>query len=144
MKEINTRIARLRKFRGLRQKEMAALLDLKENTYSQMERQGGINCEMLLKICKILNCSPLEILYDEIPNGKKAESNLPYDENPLVRVAKALIDTTPVPTNKPIIPIEELGLISPDEKRLLNFFRQANKKDKIEILNFAFAINNNN
>lgn len=139
MKEINKRLARLRKFKGFRQREMAALLDLKESTYSQMERQGGINCKMLLRICEVLNCSPLEILYDKIPNDKIAETKPPYEENPLLRVANALIDANPVPTNRPIIPIEELGLITPEEKRMLNFFRRAGKNEKHEILNFAYA-----
>ncbi|MBQ2380713.1 MAG: helix-turn-helix transcriptional regulator, partial [Akkermansia sp.] len=40
LETINQRIAHLRKNRGYTQKELASLLDINYNTYSQLERKG--------------------------------------------------------------------------------------------------------
>ena len=138
MSEINERIATMRKLKGLKQSEMARRLKMKESTYSQMERQGKIDCERLLKICDIFKCSPLEILFDEFPEKEKSKAPA-YEPNPLLRAAKMLMDSVPVPIDKPVIPIEEMGLVTPNEMRMLDVFRQAKPKDKIEILKFAFS-----
>ena len=140
MSEINIRLAKIRKSRGLRQRDLAEMIGMKESTYSQMERQGGINCETLLKICNALKCSPLEILYGEQFKAEtpKPEKATPYEPNPLLRAARALMESMPVSVNKAVIPIEEMGLVTPNEMRLLNFFREAKNVEKIEILNFAY------
>ena len=64
-KEINTRIASIRKLREYKQSDVAQFLGLKTSTYSQMERKGNITGEMILKLAEIFNVDPMIILCGE-------------------------------------------------------------------------------
>lgn len=64
-KEINARIASIRKLRGYKQADIAEFLGLKTSTYSQMERNGNITGEMIIKIAKIFDIDPRIILCGE-------------------------------------------------------------------------------
>ncbi len=55
--KINQRIKEAREKAGLKQYQVAQLLDMKESTYSQMERTGKINSERIVELSKILNVS---------------------------------------------------------------------------------------
>ncbi len=60
--EINKRIAMYRKLLGLSQAETAERMDMKSSTYSQMEREGSITCDRLLKLSEIFEVSPQYLL----------------------------------------------------------------------------------
>lgn len=65
--KINQRIKDAREKLGLKQYQVAQLLDMKESTYSQMERSGKINSERIVELSKILNVSTDYLLTGETP-----------------------------------------------------------------------------
>lgn len=65
---INERIIIARKLGNLTQAEVAERLDMKSSTYSQMERQGKISSDMILKLAKILDVKPMYLLCGETNN----------------------------------------------------------------------------
>ena len=64
-KEINARIASLRKLREYRQADVAEHLGMKTSTYSQMEQRGNITAEMVIRLSQLFDIDPREILYGE-------------------------------------------------------------------------------
>lgn len=66
-KEINARIASIRKLKGYKQSDVAQFLGLKTSTYSQMERKGNITGEMILRLAEIFDVDPMIILCGENP-----------------------------------------------------------------------------
>lgn len=55
--KINQRIKESREKLGLKQYQVARQLDMKESTYSQMERSGKISSEKVVELSKILKVS---------------------------------------------------------------------------------------
>ena len=51
---INQRIAKYRRFVGYTQAQMAEMLNINASTYAGKERNGKIDCEMLIEISRIL------------------------------------------------------------------------------------------
>ncbi len=77
MKEtINARIRRYRKSLHYTQAYVAEMVGLKISTYSQMERNGRITCEMLLRLANVLNVDAAVLLLGE-DYDKKEETYSP-------------------------------------------------------------------
>ena len=64
-REINARIASIRKLREYKQSDVAEFLGIKVSTYSQMERKGNITGEMILRLAEIFDVDPKIILCGE-------------------------------------------------------------------------------
>ena len=62
---INHRIRRFRLQNKYTQRELGELLGLKCSTYSQMERVGKINSDIIIKLCEIFDTDALTLLYGE-------------------------------------------------------------------------------
>ena len=73
---INERIIIARKLANLTQAEVAERLDMKSSTFSQMERQGKISSDMILKLSEILNVKPMYLLCGETNNELLKESDI--------------------------------------------------------------------
>ena len=126
---INQRIRRLRKEKGYTQAEVANYLKLKVSTYSQMERKGRINSDIITKLSEVLDTKPLVILYGE-----------DYCENPkdqpceLIEKAEKKIDIPEIPfiiTNdlyEKITVIAMRRLSAQDNKEIYNFVLDKLKK----------------
>lgn len=106
-REINKRIASLRKLREYKQSDVAELLKIKVSTYSQMERKGIITGEMILKLAEVFDVDPREILC-----GEKAE--MPPPEPP----------KTPEPL--------EIKLTN-SESNIIKIYRNLNKEKREEV-----------
>lgn len=70
----NKRIALIRKKNSLTQHQVAEFLNLKESTYSQMERSGKISCEVLISLSKLFKIDVKEILFGEECSAPPIES----------------------------------------------------------------------
>lgn len=62
-KDINARILAYRRIKKVSQQDVADYLGIKVSTYSQMEREGIITCEKLIKIAEFLNVDIRCFLY---------------------------------------------------------------------------------
>ena len=72
---INQRIFHYRKLSGLTQEDVANKMNMKPSTYSQMERKGKINTDVLIKIADILDVPSAVLL-----NGdRNMHYNLPIE-----------------------------------------------------------------
>ncbi|MBO5211038.1 MAG: helix-turn-helix domain-containing protein [Clostridia bacterium] len=60
---INERIRKYRKEKKLSQGQLAAKLGIKTSTYSQMEREGNVSADMVLRIAAELGIDPNLIFY---------------------------------------------------------------------------------
>lgn len=76
---VNQRIRKYRKLFNLTQRDMAERLEIKEATYSQMERKGTIAVDTVLKIAEILNIHPDNLIYE---NPAPNKNNGISEENP--------------------------------------------------------------
>ena len=65
---INSRIKKIRKSKGITQVEMAKILGMKHDTYSKLERNGNISCELLLKLSALFKTDVTQFLYDDYEN----------------------------------------------------------------------------
>lgn len=65
---INSRIKKIRKSKGITQVEMAKILGMKHDTYSKLERNGNISCELLLKLSVLFKTDVTQFLYDDYEN----------------------------------------------------------------------------
>ena len=78
---INQRIRSQRKKLQYTQYQVAKMLSMKESTYSQMERKGNITCEILIKLCDILNTDALTLLYGEKEQPKESKKTEEIEKN---------------------------------------------------------------
>jgi transcriptional regulator with XRE-family HTH domain len=62
---INARIRRYRKAAHLTQSQLGEMLEIKTSTYSQMERNGQITCDMLLRLANVLKIDVSVLLLGE-------------------------------------------------------------------------------
>ena len=78
-REINVRIASLRKLHEYKRADIAEFLKMKTSTYSQMERNGNITGEVIIKLAEIFDVDPIIILCGE-KNEKPPEKPVPKDK----------------------------------------------------------------
>ena len=62
---INERVKKYRILAGLSQEEVAKKLNMKTSTYSQMERNGNISAQTIMKLAEIFGVSATTLMYDE-------------------------------------------------------------------------------
>ncbi len=65
---INKRIRRLRKTKGYTQADIAKILNLNLSTYSQMERKGNINSDIIAKLSEILETDAMYLITAKAAN----------------------------------------------------------------------------
>src|SRR5574344_571536 len=71
---IGTRLRELRKIRGIRQNQLAEMIDLDPRSISRIEVGGNYpSFDSLSKICKILGCDINYFFYDD---GEKTYKNI--------------------------------------------------------------------
>ncbi len=61
---INERIRKYRKEKKYSQGQLATKLGIKTSTYSQMEREGNVSADMVLRIAAVLGINPDLIFYE--------------------------------------------------------------------------------
>lgn len=62
---INQRVACYRKIKNLRQEDVAEKMGMRPSTYAQMEREGDISADRLLKISEALEIPPHSLFLGE-------------------------------------------------------------------------------
>lgn len=115
---INENIAAYRTIRGYKQSDIADILDMKQSTYSQMERKGNIPAITLWKISKILDI-PMEMFFTK-------NSLMEPIDNPLV-----------VDKEKEVDPFRPLNN---KEKNAITILRNFSKPKQDEVYNLILKI----
>ena len=113
--EINQRIKSVRKELGIKQKDMAGALGIKESTYSQMERTGNITCETAIKIARIFDTDLNHLIL-----GLEQTAVIPPEEK------KKESHTT----------VEETLILTPNEESIIKILRHFGKLDREECIAF--------
>ncbi|MBR6509211.1 MAG: helix-turn-helix transcriptional regulator [Clostridia bacterium] len=67
-KEINRRVRERREELGYTQKEVAELIGMKQNAYSQMEREGNISTQRIIDLAVVLKTTAEYLLYGDKEN----------------------------------------------------------------------------
>lgn len=122
-REMNRRVQKLRKERGLTQAELAKLLGLKTSTYSQMEQHGNITANMVIRIAEIFNVDTDSILFGELKEERKPDIDefikaLPYQINSYYFIIK----------------------VNNDERNMLTSFRNISKKRQEMVMRFVYDL----
>ena len=101
--EINKRVTKYRKLAHLTQKQVAELMEMRNSSYSQMERVGDISAERIVKLAEIFGINVGLLLYGEeieLPNNHNIPQTdvvilpkLPFGMNyvPLKNKSKSII-----------------------------------------------------
>lgn len=107
--KINLRIKQSREKAGLKQYQVAQLLNMKNSTYSQMERSGKITSEKVIELSKILNVSIDYLLKGEEKldfspvesNSTVFRDNVFYEKEPEFRLSQNEISIITILRNFP-------------------------------------------
>ncbi len=115
LNEINQRIRTVRKELGIKQKDVAKMLGIKESTYSQMERTGYITCDTAIKLARMFDTDLNYLLLGleqtaVIPPEKKEQEIKPF--------------------------VEEKLVLTPNEESIITILRHFNKQDREECIAF--------
>lgn len=137
--EINGRIKKYRRQKGLTQKETAELLDIKHSTYAQMERKGGIKTEMAIKLAEIFGVNPDHIIYGE---GNELFGNVIPPKPLIVRTPDGMekIYQNPQPEPKPEPKPEMLNLTALEENIIKIYRDIKNPKERQEFIDYVQGI----
>lgn len=87
---VNENVATYRKIRGYKQSDIADILDMKQSTYSQMERKGNIPAMTLWHIAKILDV-PIQNFFDNSHANQPDDPFNPEEFSPLTNKEKGAI-----------------------------------------------------
>lgn len=72
---IGDEIKRIRKLRGITQRDLAQMVNVKPNTMSQYESgKNEVSFHILREISAALSCSPLDLAYEELALDKPCAS----------------------------------------------------------------------
>lgn len=92
--EVNARIRALRKKHKFTQAELGKMLGYKTSTYSQMERKGNIDTELLKNLCKVFNVDVKYLLFGEVPEPKIITPEPPKPPEPEIIVGYKFVNET--------------------------------------------------
>ena len=84
MSEINKRVTHYRKEARLTQAQVADLIGMKSSSYSQMEREGDISAERIVKLAEIFKIDVRLLLYGQELRFLEEEPQPPEGEETVV------------------------------------------------------------
>lgn len=115
---IGKSVRKIRKMRGITQRELALMINVKPNTLCQYELgKSEISLSILMKIASVLNCSVNDFIYADLPDGGDAGDNASTDDFSS-RVAQSSNSST---DNKIIKAIQLLD--EPHKNKVLEYIR---------------------
>ncbi|MBQ7726812.1 MAG: helix-turn-helix domain-containing protein [Clostridia bacterium] len=109
---VNKRIRYFRRLANLTQGETAKLMNMKYTTYSQMERQGKIKAETVLRLANIFGVKPESLLCD----GESTE----IDVSPKVLTVR----------QKPALPEDNQIILTHKETNIIKIYRNMSKEER--------------
>ena len=92
--EVNARIRALRKKHKFTQAELGKMLGYKTSTYSQIERKGNIDTELLKNLCEVFNVDVKYLLFGEVPEPKIITPEPPKPPQPEIIVGYKFVNET--------------------------------------------------
>ncbi|MBQ6825343.1 MAG: helix-turn-helix transcriptional regulator [Clostridia bacterium] len=120
-KEINRRVRERREELGYTQKEVAELIGMKQNAYSQMEKEGNISAQRIMNLAVVLKTTTQYLLYGNKENifdiQAGAKTNLTFNE--------------PAPKFDAVDPLIET--ITNREKNAIKMLRNIKQEDREEV-----------
>ena len=116
--EINKRVVYYRKQNHLTQSTVAERIDMKSSTYSQMEREGDISADRIVKLAEVFGIRPEWLLLGE-PEEKNEDNGIAVAEQ-----------------QKSVIPEPEPFVLTNMEMSIIKIIRNLKKKEKEEVINF--------
>ena len=121
---INQRVKKYRKLSNLTQREVSEKLDMKEPTYSQMERKGSISADMIKQLAELFGISTEALLYDT------SQSDNPFGLP--VLTGTRLYEPSPLLTHS-----SDTGLVlSKREENIIKILKNLPRKDRDEVIAF--------
>lgn len=132
-KEVNERIRQIRKDKGYTQEEIATLLGMKRNAYSQAEKVGNFDTLKIKKLAEFLNVDVKFLLYGETP---KPEAETAQTLQEILQLVTKLSNTS---INQPKEPEICIGYkcsnitLSVMEMNIIEIIRGLNKEDLEEV-----------
>lgn len=94
MRHLGENVARLRSFRRIPQKDIAAKLDLSQSEYSRIEKKEQIDDDLLEKIAKAIDF-PVEVIREldsnstqSIHNSGSITDSIFYQNNPIEKIVE--------------------------------------------------------
>ncbi|MBR4910024.1 MAG: helix-turn-helix domain-containing protein [Clostridia bacterium] len=132
-KPLNKRISTYRKLAGYTQQTAADALGIKKTTYARMELHGNPTPDMLVKIAKLYNVSPMLLLFGIDSN--RFEDSKPDD--PPMRLSDNNINLFRPTT------VTEITL-TVNEKNCIKICRKLSKEQRSEVMDFINKLYNSN
>lgn len=141
---INERIRKYRKEKKYSQGQLAAKLGIKTSTYSQMEREGNITADMVLKIAAVLKIEP-SLIFLGVSVAPQKPSTLTFHSPNIIEEKLYGPQTEPVITCEPKKEEQEDKndlpfTLSNTEKSIITIYHDLPKAQQKEIREFIQSI----